>query len=89
MGRGLGRGLRRGGALAPGGAGGGGGVERSAGEETGGRPRGGSESPDRHLPPAVGPRRASAPVSVSGGESCRPSVLPGGHRGWWRAAARA
>jgi hypothetical protein len=78
-----------GGALAPRGAGGGGGEERSAGEETGGCPRRGSESPDRRLPPAVGPRRVSAPVSGSGGARCRPSVLSGGHRGWWRAAARA
>lgn len=33
----------------------------------GGRQRRGSESPDRRLQPAVGPRRASAPVSGSGG----------------------
>lgn len=42
----------------------------------GGRLRRGSESPDRRLQPAVGPRRASAPVSGSGGaglSSFRPS----------------
>lgn len=65
------------------------GVERSAGEGRGGRPRGGTESPDRRLPPAVGPCRASAPVSGSGSAGCCPSVLPGGQRGSWRAAARA
>lgn len=85
----LGRVLEWGGAVAPRGAGGGGGVERSAGEGTGGRPRGGTESPDRRLPPAVGPCRASAPVSGSGSAGCCPSVLPGGQRGSWRAAARA
>lgn len=88
-GAGPGAGPGAGRALAPGGAGGGGGVERSAGEGTGGWPRGGSESPDRRLPPAVGPRRASAPVSGSGGGGCRPSVLPGGQPGSRRAAARA
>lgn len=63
------------------------GAERRGGD--GGRPRGGSESPDRRLQPSVGPRRASAPVSGSVGAGCRPSVLPGGQPGWWRAAARA
>lgn len=65
-----GRGLGRGGALAPGGAGGRGGVEWSGAQgrgRAGGRQRRGSESPDRRLQPAVGPRRASAPVSGSGG----------------------
>lgn len=88
------RDLGQGGALAPGGAGGGGGVERSAGEETGGRPRGGSESPDRRLPPAVGPRRASAPVSGSDGAGCRPSrgspgLVAGGRAGLEGAAGCA
>lgn len=63
------------------------GAERRGGD--GGRPRGGSESPDRRLQPSVGPRRASAPVSGSVGAGCRPPVLPGGQPGWWRAAARA
>lgn len=82
-----GRGLRRGPALAPGGAGGGGGEERSPGEETGCCPRGGSESPDRRLPPAVGPRGSSAPVSGSDGlRSFRPSpgspgLVAGGRAG--------
>lgn len=63
----------------------------------GGRQRRGSESPDRRLQPAVGPRRASAPVSGSGGaglSSFRPSrgssgLAAGGRAGLEGAAGCA
>lgn len=74
------------------------GAERRGGDgRAGGRQRRGSESPDRRLQPAVGPRRASAPVSGSGGaglSSFRPSrgssgLAAGGRAGLEGAAGCA